>query len=141
MSYKKKQKNNSRGKPKINLILGSRKIFLLGAFCILSACTVFFVAKASFTGMYKIPFSVNMIKKPGYIDQTNLDRPVAISHQQDHKIKEFKKYMDSLEHSPSGKIFFDSIITARPGLLDSIFILEQFYHLQKNNQYHGTAFP
>jgi hypothetical protein len=42
----------------------------------------------------------------------------------------FRGYMDSLTRSPAGKAAYDSIIFSRPGLLDSIRILEKIYQSQ-----------
>jgi len=42
----------------------------------------------------------------------------------------FRGYMDSLTRSPAGKAAYDSIILSRPGLLDSIRILEKIYQSQ-----------
>lgn len=45
------------------------------------------------------------------------------------KIEQVKNYLDSLKHS--NKKIYDSILTARPLLLDSISILEAIYYSQK----------
>jgi hypothetical protein len=38
--------------------------------------------------------------------------------------------MESLSRSAKGRLEFDSIIKARPGLMDSIKEIEQLYYLQ-----------
>lgn len=43
------------------------------------------------------------------------------------KLQQFRHYLDSLRHAQSGKLMYDSIVHARPGLLDSIAILENIY--------------
>jgi len=39
--------------------------------------------------------------------------------------------MDSLARSPSGKILYDSIISQRPGLMDSVRFIENYYQQLK----------
>ncbi|WP_461791345.1 hypothetical protein [Pedobacter sp.] len=42
------------------------------------------------------------------------------------RVKRFTKFMDSLQGSPSGKKTYDSIMKARPGLLDSAKAMENW---------------
>jgi len=49
------------------------------------------------------------------------------------KIRAFRKYMDSLTLTENGRRKRDSIITARPGLLDSVASIEAFYKSKLNN--------
>ncbi len=56
--------------------------------------------------------------KGQYIDDATFD-----------KIRKFKKYMDSLKINKS--FLYDSIVAARPLLMDSISILEDIYNSQK----------
>lgn len=45
------------------------------------------------------------------------------------QIQQFKKYLDSLKQNRS--YLYDSIITARPFLMDTVLMLEQIYYSQK----------
>lgn len=45
------------------------------------------------------------------------------------KIHDFKKYMDSLKENRH--LQYDSILQARPGLMDSVQMLEEIYYSQK----------
>lgn len=58
---------------------------------------------------------------------------VAINTTEFEKIVRFRRYMDSLGRSPTGKKLHDSIVHYRPGLLDSITIVEHYYHSQFKN--------
>ncbi|MCI9843651.1 hypothetical protein [Flavobacterium pectinovorum] len=49
------------------------------------------------------------------------------------KITSFRKYMDSLGRSPTGKKTHDSIVLNRPGLLDSLTIIENYYYSHLKN--------
>lgn len=46
-----------------------------------------------------------------------------------NKIRQFKKYLDSLKQN--GSYLYDSIVTARPFLMDTVVMLEQIYYSQK----------
>jgi hypothetical protein len=71
--------------------------------------------------------SVSLKEKPIEFD-------TSISKVELEKITSFRKYMDSLGRSPTGKKTRDSIVQHRPGLLDSLVMLENYYysHLKKN---------
>ena len=55
---------------------------------------------------------------------------VPISKAEFEKIVRFRKYMERLGHSATGKKVQDSIMRYRPGLLDSLTIVEKYYHSQ-----------
>jgi len=47
------------------------------------------------------------------------------------RIKIFREYMDSLKYDHEGRIVYDSIVKARPGLMDSVNDVELIYKQQK----------
>lgn len=49
------------------------------------------------------------------------------SVQEYENIQSFKRYMDSLKNDEKGRASYDSIITERPGLMDSISLAESLY--------------
>lgn len=55
---------------------------------------------------------------------------VSISEAEFEKIVRFRRYMERLGHSATGKKVQDSIRRYRPGLLDSLTIVEKYYHSQ-----------
>ena len=55
---------------------------------------------------------------------------VPISKAEFEKIVRFRKYMERLGHSATGKKVQDSIMRYHPGLLDSLTIVEKYYHSQ-----------
>lgn len=55
---------------------------------------------------------------------------VPISKAEFEKIVRFRKYVERLGHSATGKKVQDSIRRYRPGLLDSLTIVEKYYHSQ-----------
>lgn len=48
------------------------------------------------------------------------------------KIQDFNKYMDSLANTAAGRKVRDSILDARPGLLDSVASIEAYYRSKLN---------
>jgi len=48
------------------------------------------------------------------------------------RLQLFKKYMDSLRIDKDGKRIYDSILLARPGMMDSVAVLEKMYLKQQN---------
>jgi hypothetical protein len=69
---------------------------------------------------------------PKHIDDTG-DEMMATDNSVDeetfNQIQQFKRYLDSLKQSKS--YLYDSIVTARPFLMDTVLILEQIYYSQK----------
>lgn len=77
-------------------------------------------------------FKIEQVDVPKHFDKTGDETimpEAAIDEQTYNQIQDFKKYMDSIQiHS---KKEYDSILINRPGLLDSIQMLEQIYLSQK----------
>jgi hypothetical protein len=65
----------------------------------------------------------------GRNDNQNSSSNILIDEQTWKKIESFKEYVDSLKQNGSKEV--DSLIAARPGLLDSISMLEEIYYSQK----------
>ena len=77
--------------------------------------------------------SITPVKKPAHINETG-DVSAATSPITDtgyNRIKNFRMYMDSLARSPSGKSVYDSIMMHRPGLMDSVRMIENYYQQLK----------
>jgi hypothetical protein len=53
----------------------------------------------------------------------------SVDEQTFNQIQQFKHYLDSLKQNKS--YLYDSIITARPFLMDTVLMLEQIYYSQK----------
>lgn len=76
----------------------------------------------------------------GHFIQSDLEygtvsQPVNLYHLEDNskslsveqelaQMRDFRRYMDSLNLSPQGKLIYDSIVSAHPGLLDSVKQIE-----------------
>lgn len=47
-----------------------------------------------------------------------------------HRLKQFRRYLDSLAADVNGRKVYDSLLHARPGLIDSLEFVEQAYQLR-----------
>lgn len=108
-------------------------LLLLLAFIALASGYSIYLIGQSFSGPQANAFSVTPIIKPGHVLQTGdaASQPDMIISKTDYqRIIRFRGYMDSLARSPTGKVVYDSIVLSRPGLPDSIRLIEKIYQSQ-----------
>jgi hypothetical protein len=67
-------------------------------------------------------------------DTKNKTFNTSLSKTELERMARFQMYMDSLGRSPNGKQVQDSMLRLRPGLLDSLVIVEDYYRSQFKNQ-------
>jgi hypothetical protein len=68
---------------------------------------------------------------PKHFDRTDLEtKDPSVSERDIMRINSFKKIMDSLSKSPKTRPVYDSILKARPGLMDTIQVIEAIYYSQ-----------
>lgn len=75
---------------------------------------------------------IEPVKVPKHYDKSGdelITSDNAVDEQTFQNIHAFKKYMDSLKQA--GSKDYDSILTARPFLMDTVLLLEQIYYSQK----------
>ena len=72
---------------------------------------------------------VNIPKHYNNTGDEMLSTDNAVDEETFLKIQVFKSYMDSLKQAKSAQ--YDSILAARPYLMDSVLMLEQFYYKKK----------
>lgn len=106
----------------------------LAFFCLLSAGTSIYVALNAVLENDKVnsSFKIDQTSVPKHFDKTGdeaRDVQNELNVELYHQIKTFKVYMDSLKRN--AKAEYDSIIISRPGLMDSIKMLEQIYLSQQ----------
>lgn len=114
----------------------SKMKMLLIVFCIaFSSYSAYLITgsilrKNKMVGAIKID---NMIV-PKFLERSTNKSPAMENHISLHVYKKllvFRKYMDSLQSSKSGKRIYDSILLGRPYLLDSLKLLEKLYQTNK----------
>lgn len=110
-------------------------ILLLFCFCA-GSFSIYLVANAIFSSDKKQPsFKVDQVNVPKHFDKTGseiIPDENYVDEETYHQIQGFKQYMDSLKINKSK--LYDSIMIARPGLMDSILMLEHIYNSQKQNE-------
>lgn len=82
-------------------------------------------------GLYISPLSA-----PAYATATGAEIKevrIPVSKAEYLKVSRFREYMDSLARNPSGKNIHDSILLARPGLMDSLVLIENYYQSNYKN--------
>lgn len=104
-------------------------IVLLIVFVLSTSTYSIYLAVSAITEKDGILITVTPIKKPRYTTETGeTDNDVVeVSESEYRRIKRFRVHMDSLGRSPSGNILYDSINSHRPGLMDSLQLIEQLY--------------
>jgi hypothetical protein len=119
---------------KINPLPIKRKRLILYAFCIISSIIYLQLILSPLVqkNMNK-DLHVEAIRFPKHFDksgESNEGRGM-ISKEEYERIRQFKLYMDSLANDAAGKSIYDSILKDHAGLMDSIGLLEEYYHFQK----------
>ena len=112
---------------------GKGKLIMLLIFVLLTGGYSIYLIGKSFSGNPTPSFSIISIKRPAHIQENGDEAEhinAVISKSEYERIHWFRQYMDSLAGSPSGKALHDSIVAHRPGLMDSIQIIENIYQSQ-----------
>ncbi len=106
-------------------------------FAVLIFCTCWFAVSMYFivTAFVKdTPHSyviISHLKRPPLINsriKVNLNTSIKITDEEYKELQQFRKYMDSLRQCSKKK--YDSILSGRSGLMDSVTLLEQIYNQQ-----------
>lgn len=87
-----------------------------------------FVAWHAIESKQKV-YAVTSIIVPRHIEQHDIATNDTAVMQAVTRIEHFKSWLDSLHQR--GSPVYDSIVQARPGLMDSILFIEQYYSTKK----------
>ncbi|WP_423147051.1 hypothetical protein [Rubrolithibacter danxiaensis] len=113
------------------------KTVTLLLFCLLaSSFSIYLIANNLLSNQADNVLKVTPINYPRYTKLSraqNTAASIVINQAEYQKIHEFRRYIDSLANTASGKRFLDSILKQRPGLMDSIEFLENIYQSQNKN--------
>lgn len=95
--------------------------------------SIYLIANSVFSAERKQKsFEIQQMDIPKHFNKTGDETvmPEAIIDEQTYlQIQDFRKYMDRLKLNRTNE--YDSILQARPGLMDSVQVLEQIYLSQK----------
>lgn len=103
------------------------------ALCIVSGSYCSRIIYQSFHNRHAKIFSVTAIQAPAHVTETGeatVTKDVIITEAEYQRVRHFHQYVDSLYATNEGKTIADSLLLQRPGLMDSIYRLEQLYQLQ-----------
>jgi hypothetical protein len=109
------------------------KLAILIAFVIITGGYCIHLTVRSIIENQRNSFSIIPIKTPSNLSKTGDDSKIEssiITKSEYEKIHGFKKYMDSLKLSATGKGLYDGIIAGRPRLMDSVQYIEKLYQSQ-----------
>ena len=109
------------------------KVFMLFIFCLCAGGCSFLLIARSLMSNHAVSLRVTRIKTSAHIGEAGDERIKAtliVTKAEYYKIHRFSLYMDSLKRSASGKKHYDGILSGRPGLLDSINLIENIYQSQ-----------
>jgi hypothetical protein len=117
------------------LSTGGKKLVLV-AVCLVFGGLSLYVIVSTLGRPSKIDESIKpkAISVPEHASRTgeeSLYPHIVVSAQEMWQVSSFKRYMDSLKSSLDGRPLYDSILKARPNLLDTIAMLEELYLLQQ----------
>ena len=113
-----------------------KKYGLIG-FCVLFGGFSLYLTINGFNKRSSKKFSVAPIIVPehtGKAGEQNTRATIIITKKEFQKIERFRHYMDSLGQSVAGREVRNSILRFRPGLMDSIRLIQNLYQLQTSNK-------
>ena len=117
---------------KINPLPVKQKRWLLFGFCFLLSLYCLSLLLAPFTTeRKKVTIKVEPIQFAKPQQKEKQHSAVFIPKEQYNRIHAFKLYLDSLAESKTGRRLYDSIVGSRPGLMDSLKMIEAYYQIQK----------
>lgn len=105
---------------------------MLIAFCMATCFFSAFLIADALRDKHEKSFEVEQSKTPRFFDRTGEESfgdGIIVDVESFFKVQVFRKYMDSLKVANPPE--FDSIQRQRPGLMDSMSILESLYYSQK----------
>lgn len=109
------------------------KLIILSLFCLTAgSLSVYFIASSVMSRKASSITVIHFKQPPNAVKSgdENTKALVIVSEAEYIKILRFKLYMDSLARSPSGKELYESILSERPGLMDSVLLIEKIYQSQ-----------
>ncbi|MFC4233305.1 hypothetical protein ACFOW1_15495 [Parasediminibacterium paludis] len=116
---------------------GNGKMVMLVLFCLVTGSLSIYLFTSNLISKPSTAIPVTRIKtalSSGKSGDENTKSSVSITKHEYQRIKSFRDYMDSLARSPSGKLIYQDIIAQRPGLMDSVALVEKIYQLQSRKQ-------
>lgn len=116
------------------------QLLVFGLFIACSVGYSVYLISMTFSDLVPNKITVTQIINPINTFQTNdatIPKSSIVSKVELDKIIRFRTYMDSLARRTSGRKIYDSIVKNRPGLLDSLAVVEKYYQSNFKKEYYG----
>lgn len=116
------------------------QVVVFGFFIACTSSYSVYLISMSFSDAHSKRITVTSIVKPVKViesDNATIKKNSSTGQNELNKIIQFRAYIDSLTRSPTGKKVLDSITDKRPGLLDSLARIGNYYQSNFKNDYHG----
>lgn len=119
-----------------NVSAKNMKIALI-VFCLFSGgFSIYLIAQAILRSDKEQPvLKIDQVDVPKHYDRIgdeDLHTEQYVDRESYERIESFERYMDSLQQTQQGSKVYDSIVIARPGLMDSVKLLKEIYQSQIN---------
>lgn len=120
--------------------IGKQKRMVVIICVLLGCCSSFVILTALFEKSHDPPLVQNIsVPKSILKNQVDHNQPLLLPKRESENLQRFLQYMDSLRLDRFGKAKYDSILQARPGLMDSLGFIIETYHLNPKTIDHGKA--
>jgi hypothetical protein len=122
---------------KTEILSPGAKKYGLALFCLLSMGGSFYLVRESFSPGDQRPLFASPIPPSLHYRKTGEESTrsfLLITKDEFQRMKRFRHYIDSLSRSASGQITRDSLLSLRPGLMDSLQVIERLYQLQSSKK-------
>lgn len=118
---------------KINPLPVVRKKYLLFSFCfMLSGYSLWLIVSPIVETKKEVEIKIQAMRFPkAPVKKQKQISTLLISPAEYRRIHGFKIYLDSLAAGAPGRTIYDSIVATRPGLMDSLLMIEEYYQIQK----------
>ncbi|MGN6602462.1 MAG: hypothetical protein ACTHK8_08410 [Ginsengibacter sp.] len=110
----------------VKLSSSTLKVFVIVFLSFGTSLSFYFIVAAFIKDEPSKTIKIDRVSVPGYYDQSGSGRvknDFVITKEEYEEMKRYSKYFDSLRGSKE----YDSIKMARPGLMDSLKLLEKIY--------------
>ena len=104
----------------------TKALVLFSIFCMASTILLLGIATGGFYSTDKIDCKIKILKQ-GKVNPDSEQKIIPSRDEVLRRLERGRKYLDSLARTPALKEKFDSLIWARPGLLDSLKQAEDYY--------------
>lgn len=106
-------------------------VLFTGIVCLYNLCCGFFSTNSVSQNIFVLTKTASKNHKP--LSQKPIQNIPVLSKKELENITSFMLYIESLKQSPEGKRIYDSINYSRPGLLDSLYYVENYYKTKSKN--------